>query len=1580
LAWDLLLHQSVVVKEVLTDQLPQLEREFGVLQKLRHPNLVQALDLVTEQQDQVYLVQTHAPGLDFASWARRDRSPGRICEGAGAVLRGLTFLHHRGAVHRDIKPDNVRVADARIGALPGARLVDFGLATFSPAPGTAGTPGYLAPEVLAGEPATAASDLFSFGAMLLEALTDEPGGYLLDGRRAAEPDHAVKSHGGLGELAAALLHDDPRQRPAGAVLLDALGEIAGRTLKISLEELRGDYFPRPPLVGRDDEGKQVELLLEQAAAGACFLLRLEGVGRRTFADEMAARARLHGLQVIDAHTGAALASALAPEDHGAGALDRQASRLVDRLAAWPRPLMLNSQVPREGADRLLEAVLDQLTRLERGKGLRGLLVMTTAPVATWPRLRLPELTAAQVERLVQGLLHHLEQIPWLDQVHQATGGDPALVVELVRAQIEAGLPRQLVTAPLSSSTDGARVEALEPQQRQLLASISLAPAPVPPEVLASVAGDAMDQLEALLTRGLLAISGSGVAAANRAVAAAAGAQLDEPRQRALHLRFAEAWAARSSRGEQPDAAVLGHHLLHGGKAGEAAPHLLQSTSVEDMEQAAQRLPAGAPHRLALVSRLARLARAEGDLDRGLELVKQLDHGFPADAVLLRAELLLDAGHPARALEALEASEPADSGAAIDRTLLMEARAHILLGANEAAGDAATAGLALEGVPAERRAELQNVAGLAALQGGQAEQSLYLLRQAEETARDLAQPELLARVLNSRGMANQRLGRPEQAARDYGESLRLFRQLGDLRLAASCALNLGTLAHRQVDYEAALAQYRAASDLGQRYPLGHTTLWALANEANLLLVFGEVEAAEQRLERASRAGGAQAGGRSLSGHILVYRADAARARGRMEQARGLLERAQERFEPNDDPGLEAAALLGCELDLLEGRAEEAAAHSARLLAGMAPNAPDRHVACLIAGRAALALEQDDEAHQRLEQALSLARREGALERLWEIEAALSELWRHRGDRGRRRQHERACAEAVARLHEQVPPQHRPAFQRRPDLQLPFLAEAGEARTPAPDDRLLRLLQINKELNRGLPLDRLLVQILDSAVELTGAERGLVLLLRRGRLRLAAARNADREPLRRGAAKYSQTIARQVAGDGRPAVLSDAQADQRLGARQSISDMRLRAVLCVPLRARDEVRGVLYLDNRFAPGLFDEQTVALAEAFADQACIAMENARLLEEATRRGAELADARAAMEALNHRLSAQVARQSQQLSEIQVRLAHQEEELARRYNAANIIGRSKPMLELFSTMDRVADAEVPVVIHGESGTGKELVARAIHQASPRAAEPFVAVNCGALPTDLLESELFGYARGAFTGATRDRAGLFEAAGGGTLLLDEVGDMEQEMQVKLLRVLQERTFRRLGEQQERRSLCRVLAASHRRLDRLVETGRFREDLYYRLKVVQLEVPALRQRREDIPLLVEFFLADEQARPSLGPAALRALVDYHWPGNVRQLHNELQRAALLAGDTIELADLSRQVRGAAVPGQDEPAAPGLRQALQQHERALIEAALQTTDRNVTAAAGRLGLHRVALHRRMRALGITGARARAKRSGP
>ncbi len=313
--------------------------------------------------------------------------------------------------------------------------------------------------------------------------------------------------------------------------------------------------------------------------------------------------------------------------------------------------------------------------------------------------------------------------------------------------------------------------------------------------------------------------------------------------------------------------------------------------------------------------------------------------------------------------------------------------------------------------------------------------------------------------------------------------------------------------------------------------------------------------------------------------------------------------------------------------------------------------------------------------------------------------------------------------------------------------------------------------------------------------------------------------------------------------------------------------------------------------------------------------------------------------------------------------------ELDRRYSFSEIIGTSESLQRVFRLVEKVAATNTNILVYGESGTGKELVARAIHHNSPRADRPFVAINCGALPETLLESELFGHTKGAFTGATQARAGLFRSAEGGTVFLDEIGEISQALQVRLLRAVQEHEVTPLGSSAPSRFDARIICATNRDLEREVTEGRFREDLFYRLNVIEVHLPPLRERREDIPLLARHFVkrtAREQGQDEkpIEPATMTALINYNWPGNVRELQNAIERAFTLSGERLDPESLPPRVRDAAGthPAVLDP--DGLRPTLDEVERRYILDILASVNQDKGRAANILGIDLSTLYRKLK----------------
>ncbi len=589
-------------------------------------------------------------------------------------------------------------------------------------------------------------------------------------------------------------------------------------------------------------------------------------------------------------------------------------------------------------------------------------------------------------------------------------------------------------------------------------------------------------------------------------------------------------------------------------------------------------------------------------------------------------------------------------------------------------------------------------------------------------------------------------------------------------------------------------------------------------------------------------------------------------------------------------------------------------------------------------------------------------------LWRLQLQLSFARARAGDAEAARRHRagvRRLLEAeLARLDEPMAT----LLRARPDVRDALLATAAPTDS-APDapSFLAQLLSLNERLALETDPQRLLETILDVAIEMSGAERGFVLTpastdARPGEVTVRVARDFDRERLPPEQLEFSRTIATEVLITSQPLISVDAMDDDRLRDNRSVHAMRLRSVLCVPMRYRGRALGVVYVDNRLLAGAFDRGRQAFMEGFADQAAIALARADQLRVEQEAREALEAARAEVERLNRQLETRLERQTEGLVRAQQQLRRQHAALQGLVRDGGIVGDSAPMKRVLALVDRVAPTRVPVLVVGESGTGKELIARALHLRSDRASEHLLAINCAALPETLLESELFGHVRGAFTGADRDRAGLFERADRGTLFLDEVGDMTLTMQAKLLRALDSGQIRRVGSTSTRRVDVRVVAATNRDLEQGVADGRFREDLYYRLCGIQLKLPPLRDRGADVLLLAEHFLtrigADATVR-RLSAAARRRLQTYSWPGNVRELQSALTAAALLApGDRIEPEDLP--LSGSAPPA---PARWDGLSTLAEIEVEVIRDALERLGGNKSRAARALGIDRNTLRTRL-----------------
>jgi transcriptional regulator with GAF, ATPase, and Fis domain len=464
---------------------------------------------------------------------------------------------------------------------------------------------------------------------------------------------------------------------------------------------------------------------------------------------------------------------------------------------------------------------------------------------------------------------------------------------------------------------------------------------------------------------------------------------------------------------------------------------------------------------------------------------------------------------------------------------------------------------------------------------------------------------------------------------------------------------------------------------------------------------------------------------------------------------------------------------------------------------------------------------------------------------------------------------------------------------------------------------KLYEFSGKLMASYDLPSLLDQLLDVMIQVSNADKGFLVLMESGEPVVKAARNIRRETISDAVSQLSDSILAHVVKTRQPLIISDALNDEAFRNSLSVVNLKLTSVMCVPLLERGNMLGVIYVGNDNVAELFAQPHLEVLSVFASQAALLVRNALLVNEL-----------------------QLDNRSLQTRIEQIRFGE-------------ILGSSPRMQDIFRKVQKVASTDISVLVTGETGTGKELIARELHSRSNRAKHPFITINCGAIPENLLESELFGHVRGAFTGAVTSKIGRFQAADRGTLFLDEIGEMPLALQVKILRALQEKVVVRVGDTSPEAVDIRIIAATNRDLDVEMKAGRFREDLYYRLNVVQLHLPPLRDRGDDVVVLARYMVG--RYAPEYGgrvrgltPNAIAAIKRHRWPGNIRELENRIKKAVVLADRALlgpEDLDLS--------PDDLPPILP-LADAKEKFQRDYINEILTLNNGNRTKTARDLGV--------------------------
>ena len=1616
-----------------------LVNEFQILAQLDLPTVAPVFDFGLASAD------ADDPGGTFFTRAFVDGEPLDESErGAGADrLRGLfrsaaealRELHRLGVVHGDLKPANLIVPKGASHVV----LIDFGLA--HGALGAAshvrgGTLAFMPPErqamLLAGEslPPDPRADVYALAMSLRVVLAGE-----LAAPGAPPPETLVDDDlHALWALTDRGVADQPGRRFATMDdLLAALGDGAEASLRPASMPARVVLRPegREAELGVLLDAVARRLVRREGSLAPVLIAADEGSGRTTLLREIAWRAQLRGVQTLRVQgepgegpmrrlrEGAAVLSGRsiapnAPED----------LTLAFREAARTAPVLLLAD-DLHRADPAVHALLRSIAWACEAD--EPLLVVAAADrpesvTALEPgaRVDLGPLDVAAVGALCAQTLGAVEPAV-VQAVRQRTGGLPLAVVELldVLARSGAASPADVDAAEFSGRARdmvARRLASLPDGVAAAVAVVAMLGGEASTERVRGAVGD-----ESLLAQarrdGLLAREADGRwSLARGAQETTVRAALGDVRWALVARRLAESLESASA-----SATLRARAWMHAGEMRRArtlAPAAVEELRHEGVPMAAASLlaalraddPAGVGDEL--VFQEAELLHEAGRMPEAAALARTLTGS--TGLASLRASLLL--GRLRRLAGDLDEAErwltrahaealPAHADLAAE-ALTEAARVSVARGDYPVAVARCEEALGIATGSRERASALA-LGGLAGVFAGDAAGGAARLEQAREAFASLALPAEEATLLAYLAIAREKVGDLDGARALHERSLDRARSAGDLRAMVTARINLGHAAQRLGDLGASLEHDRAALRLAQRAGLQPAVLNARLNMASQLIRIGSLDRARAELDAVlALARDTQAHEMAAAATLML---GVTRARGgEVDEGLALVAEAEARFEAlgqsddATDAALDAAEVLldrGVAGDL--ERAREAVARAGR--AGALGLRACR--AAMLEGRCLAASGSAREAMQKASAAIVEAEKQRDWEVLSQALATRAQALAATGaDLHARKDRERAL-EVLEEKALLLPPDLRGAFwgvPRRASLRAslqgpaPGASEividaaaikratamglagaragtvAGGATLMATDERLLMLLDLSKRLGEEDGTERVLEQAVRSAVELTGAERGALLLAAEKGLVVRA-----RIGPRQGDGpddQVSRSIAETVWIDGEPVVTLDAKGDRRFAEFRSVHELGVTAVAAVPMRFRGRVLGVLLVESRRRRVAWAASDVAVMVAFAEQAAAAVEHRRVVEELEARTRELEAARRDLE------SALEAR-DQELQVTRTSLVRAQDALTHRFTPAGVVAGTESMRRLFALVERVRDADVPVVVEGESGTGKEIIARAIHHGGSRARGPFVVVHCGAIPESLLESELFGHVRGAFTGADRDRRGLFASANGGTLLLDEVGEMSPRMQVELLRVLQERRIRPVGSEHDEPVDARVIVASQRPLEELAKEGRIRDDLFYRLSVVTLRVPPLRERADDIPALAAHFLAgfaegQPGTRKRLSREAVARLVAADWPGNVRQLRHVLENAAVLVDGPVIEADALALPRPSTVreTASSEPSsnaatpAPGYTATRKASERQRIVDALEQVNWNKVRAAGVLGMPRRTLYRRLKEYGL------------
>ncbi len=1569
--------------------------ELAVLSAVEHPGIARLVDHGPLPGGGHYIARRWIEGSDLTVWSRA-RSPADIGALVARLCPALHHLHRAGFVHADLKSENVIVT-------PEGRpiLCDFGLARRQDggrgSDGVSGTLFTLAPEELLGLELTPASDLFALGVMLHRLLVgikrDARDFYVLFPLRSfldAAGSDPEELPSWSRDLVVALTARDPGRRPRSAAVV---GRMLAERLGVKLEtsELAPD-LGWPVAYGRD--GCVAEWMRAvEASEGHVWVQVPEGEDPRPFWEHLRLFASLRGKNLY----GIDLSAEVARLEHGV-ALDGWSARIVTRECEW---IAVLATAVDAWKSRALESLACSalLQHRKHGGGPRLFVVSSEAPPADgFEARRVPPVAVETIARFLERALPHeapARRSTFAARLATAASGSATRLDKLLGAALRAGcilaqeegfrlrpgdLPDLLALDP--GETRPADVTALARAEREALNALQVCGGRVGADELAALLGLERAVFGAaclrLRSEGWIAIGeGGGEVLLVRALPAPV---LGADPLRAAHERRAR---FLETRGKAPAQVAL-HRFL-------AAPAERTARSLCG-ELTLLREHGRAEAALGLGDRLR-----EGALLLGLDLTRRAP-----ELLIERARAWCSLGQTDLALRELEALESvADTRTSAWVELVRAVVARLRHRTDEAFERYRRAAELDPSVRTEADAGfIQLLHSL-----GKDEETLAELRRLDPRGLERAgrlDAHKRAYLESIEAMSLQRLGRVEPARANL---LRLIEEVsrgGDVALEAALHINLAIVERGTGSLGRARAELERAIELYDRAGLIAGLAHARATLGGLLRELGELVAAEPLLvsameirERLNDPEGSSTA-RGMLGLLYFERGHARAAIETLESTAESMSGAQlRRHAPLLlAKGAEMRARLG-DFSRDQGPPGEEEKTDPRILLSRARSAwlrGERARASELAGRAGaeasslklarlareaqvLASRLDDRApptHEAGDETLNDLDEElfGLLRAEGFDEARVRALAEECERRGRDDRAARAWLALSARVEDHQ--RSRDSRARAETVLEPCIAGLSASEqaafrrvllsqpdpwpgdfTPRSDTlqheeefemEIVSLLKINRQLVQQQDLEALLGLIVEHALSVTGAERGFLVLEEHGELRFDTALDSCRGDIVQPEFEVSGSVVREALQKMLPVRVSNAVDDPLLGHQTSVVSLELRSILCVPFEIGRDLRGAIYVDHRLRKGAFDDRAERVCRLLADQAALAILQIKRLEE--------------IRALNRELERRVVEK-----EVDLMNARRALRQAGAPEPGTLIGAAPALRQVTELIARAAPSDLAVLIAGESGTGKELAARSLHDQSTRRNGPFISESCAALPASLIESELFGYRKGAFTGADRNRAGLFEQAAGGTLFLDEIGELPLDLQAKFLRVLETNEVRRLGDDVPHKVDFRLMVATNRDLEQEVREGRFRQDLFYRLDGLRIRMPALAERTEDIELLVEHFLRLDEAqgkpRRRVSKRVLSALARRSWQGNVRELRNEIARMCVLCeGDLDDPALVSR------------PAAFGRELStreivpISELERRAIRHALERCNGDKRRAAELLGISRAKIYQRLK----------------